>query len=445
MIKATDARGVTLLTEYDELGRTLGTWSGTKTDADQLTSFTYDTLLKGYVDSSTRYIGGKMGQAYTKAVAAYDTLNRPTSTQLKLPATDPLVQAGSPATVELGAHYRIDGSPGSSTEPALGGLPKEIVSYGYNSVGLVKSITGTTGYLLDVDYSATGQVQQMVLGTGNTEAFKKTYVSNTYEEGTNRLLRSHVTDQTHPYMLQDLTYSYDQAGNVKSIADPTTLGGTATAETQCFRFDGHRRMTEAWTPASQNCADPRNASSLSGPAPYWTSYTYNAAGQRATETQHRPSGDATTTYCYKGTQPHTLTGTSTSGNCATPERPYTYDATGNMKTRPGPQTAVPGLDPGGASSPASQKGRKPPTTFMTLMATCSSAPRRAASASSTQVRRNSTAGPTARRGPSARTRPAKRGSRSARTKRAVRNSTTWQATTTARRPWPSARTRPSPS
>ncbi|WP_254711985.1 RHS repeat-associated core domain-containing protein [Streptomyces sp. TRM64462] len=338
VIKATDARGTSLLTEYDELGRTLGTWSGTKTDANQLTSFTYDTLLKGYVDSSTRYIGGKTGQAYTKAVAAYDTLNRPTSTQLKLPTTDPLVQAGTPATIDMNSTYRIDGTPETSTAPTLGGLPKETISYGYNSAGLIKSVTGTTGYLLDVDYSAIGQVQQLVLGTGNTEAFKKTYVSNTYEEGTGRLLRSHVTDQTHPYMLQDLTYSYDQAGNVRSIADPTTLGGTATPETQCFTYDGHRRMTEAWTPTSQNCADARSASTLSGPAPYWTSYTYNTAGQRATETQHKSSGDATTTYCYKGAQPHTLTGTSTAGNCTTPERSYTYDPSGNTKTRPGPQT-----------------------------------------------------------------------------------------------------------
>ncbi|GAA4904489.1 RHS repeat-associated core domain-containing protein [Streptomyces coeruleoprunus] len=338
VIKATDARGSAVLTEYDELGRRVGTWSGEKTDAHQLTSITYDTLLKGYVDSSTRYVGGRTGQAYTKAIGAYDTLNRPTSTQLRLPTSDPLVAAGAPSTIELGSTYRIDGTSETSTAPALGGLPKETISYGYNAVGLVKSITGTTGYLLDVDYSAIGQVQQLVLGTGNTEAFKKAYVSNTYEAGTGRLLRSHVTDQTHPYMLQDLTYSYDQAGNVKSIADPTTLGGTTTAETQCFAYDGHRRLTDAWTPTSQNCADARNASSLSGPAPYWTSYTYNAAGQRVTETQHKSSGDTTTTYCYKGAQPHALTGTSTSGDCTTPGRSYTYDPSGNTKTRPGPQT-----------------------------------------------------------------------------------------------------------
>ncbi len=335
VIKATDSRGVSVLTEYDALGRSTGTWSGQKTDAHQLTSSTYDTLLKGLVTASSRYVGGRTGAAYTKSVTAYDTMSRPTGTRLELPATDPLVKAGAPATITLGSHYRIDGTLQNSTEPALGGLPQEVVSYGHNTLGLVESVTGSTGYLLDVDYSAHGRPQQLVLGSGNTEAFKKSYVTHTYEEGTGRLLRSHVTDQTHPYMLQDLTYRYDEAGNVTSIADPTTLGGTSSPETQCFAYDGHRRMTEAWTPSSQNCADPRSASGLSGPAPYWTSYTYNKAGQRTTETQHKSTGDTKTTYCYKGAQPHTLTGTSRTANCTTPDSAYTYDAAGNTTTRPG--------------------------------------------------------------------------------------------------------------
>ncbi|MGW0086565.1 polymorphic toxin-type HINT domain-containing protein, partial [Streptomyces sp. NPDC003393] len=90
------------------------------------------------------------------------------------------------------------------------------------------------------------------------------------------------------------------------------------------------------TPTSQNCADPRSATSLAGPAPYWTSYTYNNAGQRLTETQHKSTGDTKSTYCYtKPTQPHTLTGTTTKTDCTAPERAYAYDTTGNTTTRPG--------------------------------------------------------------------------------------------------------------
>ncbi|WP_437039458.1 RHS repeat-associated core domain-containing protein [Streptomyces sp. enrichment culture] len=335
LTKSTDSRGKSIITAYDELGRVTGTWTGSKTDANQLTAHTFDTLLKGQPDTNTRYVGGKSGRAYTETVTAYDTMDRPTTTELTLPGADPLAAAGA-GTLRFESHYNIDGTLQSTKEPALGGLPSEIVEYGYTGTGQLTSMGGSTGYLLDVDYSALGQAQQLVLGTANTEQHKKAYVTNTWEEGTERLLGSHVTDQTHPYKLQNLVYSYDQAGNVTSIADTSTLGGSAAAETQCFTYDSHRRLTEAWTPASQRCSDAPSATGLGGRAPYWTSYRYNAGGQRTTETSHTGSGAVTTTYCYeKPAQPHTLTGTTTKGDCASPERGYTFDDSGNTIKRPG--------------------------------------------------------------------------------------------------------------
>ncbi|WP_328835932.1 RHS repeat-associated core domain-containing protein [Streptomyces europaeiscabiei] len=335
LTKTTDSFGRTVLSGYDTIGRVTGTWTGSKTDANQLTALTYDSLLKGLPDASTRYVGGKTGKAYTRTVTEYDSLSRPTVTELALPASDALVEAGAPATLAFENHYNIDGTLQSAKEPALGGLPSEIVDYGYTGLGQVTSIGGSTGYLLDVDYSALGQAQQLVLGTANTEEHKKAYVANTWEEGTGRLLGSHVTDQTHPYKLQALGYTYDHAGNITSIADTSTLGGTASAETQCFAYDGHRRLTEAWTPASQKCSGTRSANSLGGRVPYWTGYTYNDAGQRNTETEHTSTGDTTTTYCYEKTdQPHALTGTSTEADCADPDRSYEFDSTGNTTSRP---------------------------------------------------------------------------------------------------------------
>ncbi|ATW46692.1 type IV secretion protein Rhs [Streptomyces peucetius subsp. caesius ATCC 27952] len=337
-IKTTDARGKSILTAYDVLGRKTGTWSGTQTDANQLTAHTYDTVFKGQPAESTRYVGGKNGKAYTKAATAYDSMSHPVASELRLPADDPLVQAGAPATLEFSSNYYIDGTLRSSREPALGGLPAESIELGYNGLGHVTSIGGSTGYLLDVAYTALGQPLQLTMGTGSTDAHKRTYVTNAFEKGTGRLTRSHVTDMTHPYMLQDLNYTFDQAGNVTSIADPTNLGGTSSPETQCFTYDGHRRLTEAWTPASQKCADPRSADSLSGPAPYWTSYTYNQAGQRTSETEHKVSGSTRETYCYNSNQPHALTATSTNADCAMATPNYAYDATGNTTQRPGKTT-----------------------------------------------------------------------------------------------------------
>ncbi|MGQ5652493.1 polymorphic toxin-type HINT domain-containing protein [Streptomyces sp. EKR5.2] len=333
--KSTDSLQQSVLTDYDELGRITGTWSGSKTDANQLTAYTYDSVHKGLPTSSTRYVGGKAGDAYTQTVTAYDTLDRATNTQLEMPANDPFVKAGQPSTLTFETYYKIDGTLNGTKAPAAGGLPSEAIDYHYDGLGDLTSFGGATGYLLDVSYSALAQPLQLTLGTGGT-GNKSISISNTFEEGTNRLTRSNVTDQTHPYMLQDLNYTYDESGNVTAISDPTTLGGTSSADTQCFAYDSHQRLLEAWTPTSQKCTDTRDATSLSGPAPYWTSYTYNAAGQRATETTHTTSGNTKTTYCYTNTkQPHTLRGTTTGTDCTTPQHSYDYDTTGNTIKRPG--------------------------------------------------------------------------------------------------------------
>ncbi|WP_405188697.1 RHS repeat-associated core domain-containing protein [Streptomyces anulatus] len=327
-----DARNAKLLYAYDELGRKTGLWQSERSDANKLADWTYDTLLKGRPDASTRYVGGAAGKKYKKQVTAYDTLGRATSTDVVLPADDPLVASGAvTSTLTFGTAYLPDGSVANTKEPGAGGLAAEIVSPKYNATGLVTELSGTSTYLLGVTYSAIGQVEQLSLGAGA----KNTYVTNKYEPGTGRLTRSHVTDQTHPYMLQDLNFARDDAGNVLSILDPTTLGGTAEADNQCFAYDAHRRMTEAWTPKSADCATSgRTTANLDGAAPYWTSYTYNSAGQRSTETTHTATGDATTNYEYKtpAGQPHPLVKT-TGAKAAT----YGYDLAGNTTTRPGTQ------------------------------------------------------------------------------------------------------------
>ncbi|WP_241196187.1 RHS repeat-associated core domain-containing protein, partial [Streptomyces sp. ADI95-17] len=320
-----------LLYGYDEIGRKTGLWQTTRTDANKLAQWTFDTLLKGKPTASTRYVGGTTGQAYTKQVTAYDTLGRAITTDVVLPSDDPLVTSGAvQSTLTFGAAYFVDGSLSNTKEPGAGGLPKEIIGVGYRSDLPVK-LTGANTYLVDASYSALGQAEQLTLGASD----KNTYITNKYEAGTGRLTRSHVTDQTHPYMLQDLNFTQDDAGNVQSIFDPTTLGDTTKADNQCFSYDANRRLTEAWTPKTADCATGgRTTANLDGAAPYWTSYTYNNAGQRDTETNHAATGDATTTYGYKTPvgQPHPLVKT-TGAKAAT----YEYDKAGNTTSRPGTQ------------------------------------------------------------------------------------------------------------
>lgn len=338
-VSTTDTgRGKTLISAYDDLGRKTGLWDGAKDQDHQLAAWEYDKLLKGQQDAAVRYDGGSgtTGKAYTEKVNKRDNLYQVTDSSLVLPDSDPLVTAGVPKTLTSTAVYLLDGSLKQAGNPAVAGLAAETVSYKYNAVGgLQTEATGATGYQLGATYDPLGDLTQAVLGTDGTSSAKKAYLNYSYEAGTRRLTRSYVTTDAHSYPLQDLNFTQDDAGNVTSIFDTTTLGGTAKADNQCFIYDGHRRMTEAWTPKTASCATTgRTTAGIDGAAPYWTSYTYTQSGQRSTETQHTSAGDQTTTYTYDGTtdtKPHTLDKT-TGARAAT----YAYDSAGNTTSRPGP-------------------------------------------------------------------------------------------------------------
>ncbi|MFE7843393.1 hypothetical protein ACFU53_47285, partial [Streptomyces sp. NPDC057474] len=90
--------------------------------------------------------------------------------------------------------------------------------------------------------------------TDATSSARKAYLNWDYESGTRRLTRSFVTDDVHGYMPQELKFTQDDAGNVTSIFDASAQGGTAKPDYQCLTYDGHRRMTESWTPKTADCA-----------------------------------------------------------------------------------------------------------------------------------------------------------------------------------------------
>ncbi|UUU30804.1 RHS repeat-associated core domain-containing protein [Streptomyces sp. CA-210063] len=326
-----------LLYGYDELNRKTGLWQSQKTDANKLASWGYDAVAKGQQDTAVRY-DGSITNAYTQKVTTFDNLYNATASELQLPASEPLVAAGLAKTLPFSSSYNLDSSLGTVTEPAAGGLAAEKVSYTYTVTGQVLSAAGSTNYLQDAGYSPQGDLTQLRLGRDPTSSAKKAYVNFTYEPGFRRLTRAYVTDDVHAYMPQDLNFTQDDAGNVTSIFDGTTQGGTTKPDYQCFSYDGHRRLTESWTPKTADCATAgRTTANIDGQAPYWTSYTYTAAGQRKTETQHATSGNSTTTYTYDDTsaqgdnKPHTLDNT-TGARAAT----YDYDANGNTESRPGP-------------------------------------------------------------------------------------------------------------
>lgn len=109
-----------------------------------------------------------------------------------------------------------------------------------------------------------------------------------------------------------------------------------SAQRSCRCAGAWAENTEAWTPTDGDCTPSgRTTANLGGAAPYWTSYGYDSAGRRTTETVHSTNGSETRNYCFKGgsTQPHTLLA-ATTGSCTGVTAQYTYDASGNTTKRP---------------------------------------------------------------------------------------------------------------
>ncbi|MCX2955430.1 hypothetical protein [Lentzea sp. NEAU-D7] len=151
-----------------------------------------------------------------------------------------------------------------------------------------------------------------------------------YDHFTRRLNQIRTTRQTGPTDVANVSYSHDWAGNVTSVSD------TVSSDTQCFRAEHLRRLTEAWTPNSGDCATDPTVAGLGGPSKYWQSYTYNVAGDRTKLVEHgTTAGDRTTEY-FPTPGKHSIAKAVTTDNAGSRQALHSYDETGNTLTRPSP-------------------------------------------------------------------------------------------------------------
>lgn len=331
LVFTTDSRPETpaLYHVYDNLGRKTELREGSTTGTLRA-KWVYDTIsgAKGQPAESTRYVNG---EAYTSKVTTYDRLYRATKTAVVIPAAEGKLQG----TYQTGTTYKPSGLVASVSYSAAGSLAGGSFNYTYDDQTLRptqvygQGMTSTTGYTL------TGKplLQQMGLTSGG----KKTQVSNSYEWGTQRLANTRVEREEQAGVDRDVTYRYDEAGNVLSMADVSRTG----TDNQCFTYDWAGRLNEAWTQNTTTCATTPG-SSLGGPAPYWHSYTYDKLGNRKTEIQHNTAGDSSKDikrdYAYFGqgkAQAHALSTVTTTEASVTKTASYGYDEAGNTETRPG--------------------------------------------------------------------------------------------------------------
>ncbi|MFK3978986.1 RHS repeat-associated core domain-containing protein [Micromonospora sp. NPDC050397] len=327
MVSSTNALNATISYTYDPIGRKKATYKGSAGSGQLLSQWEYDEELVGTLFAAKRYVDGA---AYTTYSTGYDEFYRPHATLYEVPE-----QAGAELAgiYTFGAEYNRDGTVQVMGMSDGGGLPFESVAYTYDGVQRPVAMTGDAPYLTAVDYTGTGEVLQSeaVLGTNR--------VWSTYEreQGSKRLTRQRLDRSGAPVVDIDARYRYDPAGNVTSIVDTPT----GNRDAQCFTYDHLRRLTEAWTSAStaaEPCVGGPQTTGVGGIAPYHHSYTFDAGGNRKTETQH-PAGGSTLverTYEYPQPgqpQPHTLSRMTETTSVGDRLHSYEYDDAGNTTRR----------------------------------------------------------------------------------------------------------------
>ena len=334
-----------MTTSYDADGRVTATYDTTTTktlsSSNKLTSYTYDTLKKGYITSSTSYSGG---DTYTNAVESYNTQALPIATKVTLTGEGTTLVPSAGYVTSYG--YGLTGTLTSQQDPASGGLPTETITYGYDQFGHPTTVKGSGGvswsYVTATGYDEYGDPTNYTFGPSTNQVA----ATLGYDDQTLRLTDIKTADSTSSGLVDDLSYTFGNSavspgsGLLTETTDSQS-GGTVT-DTQCFTYDYAERVTQAWT-ATDGCAatpSPGNSSTVGGTvAPYWQSWTYNPSGTRATQTDHDVTGntanDTTTAYNYPAQgsatdQPHTLTSTTATGPQAAPNTAtYAYDADGN--------------------------------------------------------------------------------------------------------------------
>ncbi|MEW1648446.1 ricin-type beta-trefoil lectin domain protein [Streptomyces sp. NPDC091219] len=321
LLQTTDPRGQVLSYAYDWDNRATAEyaapWSATPDPAKQQISRVFDTLAKGYPTSSTRYVGGTSGSAYTAAITGYNTSYQPLGSTLTVPSADGFPgmagSVGGTTTYSLTSTYTPNTSLLATTQyQADGGLPAERVGYGYTLQGALDGFGGyinaanTPSYLDGTVHDPFGRVLQTNYGPTGKELATFTQ----YDATTGATTQTSSMVQTSTTALDVVNYRYNQAGELTATDD---LQDNTTHDTQCFAYDSFQRLTAAWTDTAgitdsgtapvgavggcnsasvQTSAAPVKTKTVGGPAPYWQTYTYDLLGDRTGTVNHDTTGNA---------------------------------------------------------------------------------------------------------------------------------------------------------
>ncbi|GIL28963.1 RHS repeat domain-containing protein [Actinocatenispora comari] len=340
-VSSTDNAGQTLSTDYDVLGRKTAVHNG-DTSGPIINAWSYDTADggKGQLATATTYAADGTTPTWTHSIAGYNAFGKPTGETTTVPAG----AYGNTAAISYAtttSYSPVMGLPNTTTIKETGTnnlIGTETYGIGYNETGLPVTTGGLDTYVTWANYDPHGR---LIRATDSVMP-KQVAVTNNWDEPTGRLLNATVSKEDGNAAVDSTTYTYNPAGQVTSATDTQDGGGTASTDRQCFDYDYLGRITNAWTDAGAthtaptpsvqgvggcDTTDPSTAS-LSGPAPYWQSYSYDLTGNRIASTDHAttPGGaDRTTTETYDGLDTQHAVHTVTNGDTTTS---WDYDADG---------------------------------------------------------------------------------------------------------------------
>lgn len=350
LTSVTDGAGDTVSYTYDAASRKTGEFAAPVTSqagSNQLAAWTYDSSAMtagtkkafGLLASTTSYVGGTAGEAYTKNIDTYDAGDNPVSTTWTIPSNS--VTGALAGTYTFGTTYNLDdGTPSTLSYPANGPLPAETVNYIEDGLGNPSTEwSDLSDYVTHTIYDGNAQPEEIDLGLSTAADW--TRMEYSYDDATLRLANTQVQRESTKYANDTNTgYSYNDAGNITAISD------SVSGNNQCFNYDYLARLTAAWAQSPASCpASPPAATGLGGPHPYEQALSYDntgtANGSHAGTTGNitgstliTVSGTTTTTAAtsytypaYTAAQPHTPTNESTTVNGGTPTA-TTLDWTG---------------------------------------------------------------------------------------------------------------------
>jgi RHS repeat-associated protein len=331
VLSVTDARGKTTSWSYDADGRKTAKYDTTggaaKSASDEIASWSYDTVAKGQLASSTAYSGGTQ---YTEKVTGYAANGQPSGIETIVPSS----QGALAGTYTQTYTYAASGQQTSYTDSAAGGLPAETVTVGYDNAGNPAALNGASPYVGSLSHTDLGQPLQYAMGT----SAEPVYLTDSYDPQTGNLTEQNVQTGAAETSVDILNYSYDDVGDVTAEAD-TPAGAPAAAGVQCFQYDYLGRLVQAWAQGTAGCAPSPSASAEGGAAPYWESFSYGSTGTLTTQTGTTPAGVATTTtntYPSAGSaQPHAVTAQAVTTTSGTSTTDFTYNADGQLTSATG--------------------------------------------------------------------------------------------------------------